>query len=309
MENILFYIQQYASSMTESEKRIATAIMENPRESINAKICDLARIAKVSPSAVTRFCRRLGLSGYTEFKMQLAKDVYLSRNQGLNVNLQFNPDIDLQTASEISVVIKNVMSTVGRSFDLLDRLTNPRQIEQAVHMIRGAKRILIIGIGASGLVGLDLYQKLLRLGLPATYNVETHLQMVCACTLSKDDLAYIISYSGETPEIITIAREAKNLGASIIGVTRVGNTSLLKLADLALYVPDTENICRNGAFISRLNQLVINDMIFYSLLSQYYDEYQAPIDRTWQGVSAIAPKLAKSHGDAGEPKGGAPLEL
>jgi len=33
-------------------------------------------------------------------------------------------------------------------------------------------------------------------------------------------------------------------------------------------------------------------MIFYALLSQYYEQYQQTIDKTWQGVSAIAPKVS-----------------
>lgn len=291
MENILFYLQQFTSSMTTSEMRIAHVIMENPHEALETKISELARNAQVSPSAITRFCKRLGLSGYAEFKIKLAKDVYLSQNQDLHVNLQFSPDFEVHMASQIPDVIKNVMATIEKSLEVLGRLTDPEKIEQAAQMIRNARRILVVGIGASGLVALDLYQKLLRLGLSANYNVETHLQVVCACTLSEEDLAYIISYSGETPEIITVAKEAKKQGASLIGVSRVGETSLLKLVDVALYVPNTESICRNGAFISRIDQLVINDMIFYTLLARYYEQYQAQIDRTWQGVSAIAPKL------------------
>lgn len=292
MNNIIVYIQQYAPSMTIAEKRIASVILNDPQEAIEMKIVDVAKRSATSAGSVTRFCQRLGLSGYAEFKLELAKDVFLSKNQGLNVNLQSNPFIDIRESLEVSEVIQNVMTTVGRSLDLLNRLTNPEHIELAVQKIKNAKKVFIAGIGASGLVALDLYQKLLRLGISATYNVEIHLQVVTACTLSKEDLAYIISYSGETPEIISIAKEAKKQGASIIGVSRVGNTSLLKLADLALYVPDTENICRNGAFISRLNQMMINDMIFYALLSQYYEQYQHTIDKTWQGVSAIAPKVS-----------------
>ncbi|MDD3998178.1 MAG: MurR/RpiR family transcriptional regulator [Sphaerochaetaceae bacterium] len=298
MENILFYIQQYFSSMTPSEKLIASKIVESPRSIIAMKISDLAEKSRVSCAAVTRFCKRLGLSGYQELKMQIAKDVYLSQEKGLNLSLRFSDEIDIHTVSEVSEVIKNVLSTVNQSLELLDRLTNVKHIELAINMIRSARKITIIGIGASGLVGLDLYQKLLRLGLPVSYNFDTHLQMVSASTLSKGSLALVFSYSGETSEILAIARQAKDMGASIIGITRVGDTSLTKLSDVTLSIPNTENICRNGAFISRLNQLIINDMIFFSLLSQHYDEYYEQIDKTWQGVSLMAPKVAKLQSQA-----------
>lgn len=297
MENILFYIQQYFSSLTPSEKRIATKLTQDPKQSITMKISELAKESKVSCAAVTRFCQRLGLPGYPELKMQIAKDVFLSQDKGLNLSLRFSDDLDIQTSSEVSEVIRNVLSTVGHSLEMLDHLTEASNIEKAVELIRTAKKITILGIGASGLVGLDLYQKLLRLGLPVSYNLDTHLQMVCASTMAPGTLAFVISYSGETSEIISITKQAKAMGASVIGVTRVGDTSLTRISDLTLSIPNTENICRNGAFISRLNQLVINDMIFFSLLSQYYDDYHDSIDKTWHGVSVMAPKLTKTTND------------
>ena len=159
-------------------------------------------------------------------------------------------------------------------------------------MIRQARRTLIVGIGASGVVGLDLYQKLIRLGINASYNSEIHLQMVSASTLGKEDLAFVISYSGETTEIISIAKRAKANGANVIGISRIGNTSLHRLSDLSLLIPNTENICRNGAFVSRLDQMLINDMLFYTFITQYYDEYKDKVNTTWVGVSSISSKLA-----------------
>jgi len=291
MDNILIYLRQIAPSLTKNEATIANYLTDHPKEVPNMKISELAVKTNTSLSSITRFCKKTGLPGFPELKMEIAKTLYQSENNGLNLNLSIANDIDLRQAPDMPVVIKNVITTATNSFSLLGNLINSDMVKRTVELIRKAPRTLIVGIGASGLVGLDLYQKLLRLGINATYNAETHLQMVSASTLKKDDLAIVISYSGETTEIISITKRAKSMGASVVGITRIGNTSLHRLADYCLLVPNTENICRNGAFISRLDQLLINDMIFYTFLSQYYEDYQEQIDRTWQGVFSISSKI------------------
>lgn len=295
MENILLYIDQFYPSLTRSEKLIATEILANPQAVTSMTISELADKVEVSSAAITRFCKRLGLSGYQDFKMKIAKAVFLAKDPKTS-GLTFADEIDIHSAREVPVVIENIISTVKRSLELLQSISNPENIARAVGMIRDANRINIIGVGASGLGGLDLYQKLLRLGLPASYNFDTHLQMVSASTSTKKTLAIVFSYSGETSEIIEITKQAKALGAKVIGITRIGDSSLNKLADISLPVPNTENICRNGAFISRLDQLIINDMLFFALLCQHYDQYYDQISKTWEGVATIAPKIAHGSG-------------
>lgn len=291
MDNILFYIQQISPSFTNLERKVAAYITQNPDKIPFMKISELGIISGTNPPAITRFCKKIGLPGYPELKMEIAKNLFQSDHKGLDMSLSFSNDIDLQQAPEISLVIKNVIATATNSFTLLGKLINEDQILRAVEMIKQARRTLIVGVGASGVVGLDLYQKLIRLGIAASYTAETHLQMVNASTLGEEDLAFVISYSGETTEIISIAKRAKACGANVIGVSRIENTSLHRMADLSLLIPNTENICRNGAFVSRLDQMLINDMLFYTFITQYYEEYKDKINNTWVGVSSISSKL------------------
>jgi DNA-binding MurR/RpiR family transcriptional regulator len=292
MDNILFYIRHIIPTLTTAEKKIAKYVVNNPDKVPMMKIANLGEASETNAPAVTRFCKKIGLPGYPELKLEVAKCLFQSGHKELDMTtLNFTNDIDLQQAPEVSTVIKNIITTATNSFTLLEKLLNQELIKKTVDAIRKARKVLIVGIGASGVVGLDLYQKLIRLGIDASYNAETHLQMVCASTLGKEDLAFVISYSGETPEIISIAKRAKAMGATVIGVTRIGNSSLYRLADSSLLIPNTESICRNGAFVSRLDQMLINDMLFYTFVTQYYKEYQDKINETWASVSSFSSKL------------------
>jgi DNA-binding MurR/RpiR family transcriptional regulator len=292
MDNILFYIQHLTPTLTAAEKKIARYILEHSETIPNMKISELGEVSGTNAPAITRFCKKIGLPGYLDLRMEVARNLFRSEQKQFDMtSLSFSNDVDIKQLPNVSMVIKTIVSSATNSFTLLGNLVNQDQIKTTVEAIRNARKILIVGIGASGVVGLDLYQKLLRLGINASYNAETHLQMVNASTLGKEDLALVISYSGETPEIVSIAKRAKATGATVIGVTRIGNTSLYRLADFCLLIPNTESVCRNGAFLSRLDQMLINDMLFYTFITQHYNEYKDKINETWAGVSSMSSKL------------------
>ena len=59
------------------EKRLARIVLDDADFALNASIVELADRAEVSPPTVTRFCRRLGFQGYSDFKLQLARSAYV----------------------------------------------------------------------------------------------------------------------------------------------------------------------------------------------------------------------------------------
>jgi DNA-binding MurR/RpiR family transcriptional regulator len=141
-------------------------------------------------------------------------------------------------------------------------------MNRAVELIRSARMNYIFGIGASGLAAQDLAQKLIRIGFPCSCFQDTDLQITAACNLQKGDAAFIVSYSGETPAMITISQWAKKKGAEVITLTMETENTLRKSADIALLVPSVERVYRSGATVSRLTQLAVIDMIYSLLISK-----------------------------------------
>jgi DNA-binding MurR/RpiR family transcriptional regulator len=84
----------------------------------------------------------------------------------------------------------------------------------------------------------------------------------------KGDTALVVSYSGETPSMLTVGEWARKKGASLITLTRETDNTLRSWADAALLVPSTEQILRPGAMVSRISQLAVIDMIYSLLLTR-----------------------------------------
>ena len=80
-------------------------------------------------------------------------------------------------------------------------------------MLRRARRVMLIGIGASGLVAKDFSFKLLKIGVMAVAEADMHVQLAAVQALDKRDLLLAISFSGERREINLAAEEARRAGA------------------------------------------------------------------------------------------------
>ena len=71
--NILDFISQQYNTMTRSSKKLADYIFTNKSMVQYMSITSLAEASGVSEATITRFCRGLGLAGYNEFKLALAR--------------------------------------------------------------------------------------------------------------------------------------------------------------------------------------------------------------------------------------------
>ena len=86
-------------------------------------------------------------------------------------------------------------------------------------MLRQARRVMLIGIGASGLVAKDFSFKLLKIGVMAVAEADMHVQLAAVQALDKRDLLLAISFSGERREINLAAEEARQAGARVLALT------------------------------------------------------------------------------------------
>ena len=265
MESALFTIRNFLPDLPSAERRAAEYVLAEPKKVIHYNITELARRCGVSQAAVVRFCRRIGMKGFPEFKLRLSQDVFRISEE------RFLPDFELESDMDPSLVAKGVIGGIHRSMDRLETLCDVHVLNRAVEIIRNARHICIFGVGASSLVAQDLYQKLNRIGLPCSNTQDSHLQITSACNLKPADAAFIISYSGETPEMLSCAEWARKKGAAIITITMETENTLRSFSDVALLVPSLERIYRAGATVSLISQVAIIDMLYFLLVSGNLD--------------------------------------
>lgn len=254
--NCSLLIKQILNQMTESEKKIAEYVLNNTSEVYKFSANQLAIITETSASSVVRFSRTLGFDGFQEFKIALAKDDSIATEK-----VEYEYDY-IDTNDSIKEVIVKTSNKNIQSIKDTVALIDENIIEKAVEAIKNAEKIYIFGVGESGVIGMDLQYKLIRIHKDVLMNLDSHTQILMAANLSEDDVAIGISYSGKTKEVYTALSKAKEKGAKCITITKFGENPIASLGDIKIQVPVVEKDLRVGAISSRMAQLTVVDILF-----------------------------------------------
>ncbi|MBN2874866.1 MAG: MurR/RpiR family transcriptional regulator [Spirochaetales bacterium] len=274
-------LREIVDSCTESERKIAEYLLENPSSAVFCTIAELARQADTNPPAVVRLCKRAGLSGYRELQILLTRDMYSHPEAPAD---EPPPAFELDSNQSVDVIARTI---VARTTDAVERvltLVNSSAIESAIAAVLAARMVAIFGVGASANVAYDLYQKLSRIGIPCSFAFDADVQTSVACGLTPADVAIAISYSGTSAQTVSIASEARQSGARLIGVTSVGQSALSKLADIVLNVPVTEPLLRTSASLSRATQLVLIDILYATIICRSIERSIPRLERSLNAV-------------------------
>lgn len=106
---------------------------------------------------------------------------------------------------------------------------------QAVELLSRTKsRVIVTGMGKSGLVGRKIASTLSSCGTPALYIHPAEAGHGDLGMIIKDDILMAISYSGETREICHLLDFTKRIGIKLIGITGNKNSKLAKYSDIVL---------------------------------------------------------------------------
>ena len=115
--------------------------------------------------------------------------------------------------------VKDVLKMEAQGImDLVDRV-GP-EFEEAVKIILGAKgRVILTGMGKSGLVGRKISATLNSTGTPSLFMHPAEALHGDLGMVTKDDIILSISNSGHTQEINKLLPIIKKMGAKIISFT------------------------------------------------------------------------------------------
>lgn len=131
--------------------------------------------------------------------------------------------------------ILNLVDRVGASFS------------RAIEIIYQAKgRVIVTGIGKSGLVGKKIVATLTSTGTPAIFLHPVEGLHGDLGIVTRDDVMLAISNSGETGELNTLILSVRDLGLSIIAFTGNINSTLAKNSDVVIDVSVDREACPFG---------------------------------------------------------------
>jgi len=276
---VLVRIRGALPGLQPAEQRVAAAVLDDPAAASGLSVQALAAQASTSTATVLRFCRAVGTEGYPQLRLALAgaaaAEAALEPGQ---------PAGDINATDSLDQVIAKIVHNEARALAETGAQLDRFALRTAVDAIAGARRIDVVGIGASGLVALDLQQKLHRIGLMAFGWTDAHAALTAVALTGPSDVLVAISHSGTTTDVLEPVALAVGRGATTVGLTNFGGSPLAAAAGVVLTTAARELPLRSAATASRIAQLAVVDCLFVGVAQRSYDAAGALLRGTYDAV-------------------------
>lgn len=266
-------------NLTNVEKKIADYVLANTESVLSMSTGDLATHIPVAKSAVVRFCKTIGFTGYSEFKIALAME--LSKNKQLNYVPYIHPEDT--SANILEKIFSANVKTLHDTLEKLDR----GMLQKAVDSLHNAKNIYIYGIGTSSGIANDFQYRLIQLGYTAFCFTDVPSMKISTMNIKEGDVAIGISNSGRTVATIEALKLAAENGAETICLTSFADSPITKSSHYPIVIFSDEIQYPIEAISARIAHISVLDTLAISLSALHYEETIARSARTRQLINTV----------------------
>jgi len=251
--DIIDRIRLSYNTFSKAKKKVAEYILKDPKPIIYMSITELSEKSEVGEGSIFRFCQDIGCKGYQDFRLEVAKSIYL---------VEEGPYQEEGLSDRINTIAEKIYKNSINALALTKKLLNSKDIEKAVEWMTNAKKICFFGAGASFVSALEGYNRFARIIPNVFISNDTHVQIATASLLNSDDVVIIISYSGSSKEIVTLAKIAKQRKAKVVCITHFIKSPLSSFADIAILCGTDDRLLQGTSLSADIAQQFLLGIIF-----------------------------------------------
>lgn len=255
-------------SFTPNEQSIAAYILSHKEQILQLNIQELAKATYTSHSAINRLTHKLGLSGFKEFMITLARE-FQQDSQSLSPvdpNYPFGVgESSVQVAREIAELMKE---TIDKTVTFMD----DELLTQTAQLLDQAERIFIYAVGDSQIRAKSFQNKMFKINKYVIIATELSEWAHHTVNLTSRDCAIFLTYHGKSSSYIKVAQHLAFERIPFITITASRYSELARLSTLCIQVPNDEmKLAKIGTFSSQIAfEYVLN--VIYSCI--YKIDYQ-----------------------------------
>ncbi len=243
--------------LSDKEQGVAAFLQNDPQGFIALSISALAARCGVSETVVIRLYRKLGYDGFHQFKIDIAQSLTEAVPEGLG---------SLKVGDSMEAVKRKVFAISRQALEESVDSVDSRELERTRDLLLHARRVVVVAFGGSASVGLDLTHKLLKLGIIATLQIDSHMQAMSASVMGPGDALVAISHSGNSRDIVEALEIARQRGAATVLLTGFPHAPAAKVAETCLVAVSRETEYQTDSMTSRLVQLAVVDSLYVALI-------------------------------------------
>jgi DNA-binding MurR/RpiR family transcriptional regulator len=210
--DVMTELQKNYADLTQAQKRIAEAIVDNPEFVAFATVDKLSARLGIASSTIVRFAYRLGLDGYPELQERV-RVLVRSRLRGAD-NEGDDSSIahlgDSTAAASLRHDLDNLRNTITE--------LNAETLDKAIDVIAGARRVFFTGGLASGPLAEYTAHTFNRLrgGAQVLGLGDTAAEIL---GMTPEDALVVFSFPPYASQTLQILDAARKRGVVVVGIT------------------------------------------------------------------------------------------
>ena len=255
------------SNMSDIEKDIANYFLENPQALKELSARKLAEKMFIATSTISRFCKKIGYIGYNDFK-----DAYLEESNYLQSHfIDIDPNRPFEMNDSPWTIANKIHSLYDETISDTLSLLNHKKLEETAKLLQASDKVYIYSGGDTLDLAKNFKHKMIRIGKDIEVIDRTDLAHYPANYAGPKDCFLLISYSGETNEILRILKVLRERKLPTIAITSYGENTLSKAATITLNMSTREKLINNlGSFSSDLSVMYLLDVLYAAYFSKNY---------------------------------------
>ncbi|MCJ7712778.1 MAG: MurR/RpiR family transcriptional regulator [Chloroflexi bacterium] len=252
-----------AERLTPTDRRIASAVLDDPTLLAFGTVTDLAIAIGTSRPSIVRFATRLGFAGYTDLQDQV--------RLGLSVQLA-RPTERIRHEHGRSAPARSAME---RSIASVFEAAGAGRLQQLARPISDAGTVWIAS-GETSRAGAHALLSGLSMVRPGVRLLEDQTIGRDLTDVGPGDVAVVFDFFRYRRSVITAARIMAGSGAEVIAITDGPLSPLARLTGswVELYVPAI------GPFDSSVPAVALAELLVAEVASQLRDSVTERVDRT-----------------------------
>ena len=275
----MFLFQKIEETMmryTDARHAVGEFILQEQDKLYQYTVTEIAEKTFTSKATVVRFAKAMGYDGWKEFMKDYIAEVNYQKKykNTVDFNIPFQKEDSFDTIAEN--IKKLQMESIRETADLLDK----EVLKKAADYLAGAENIVIFSSSPNTYLGELFKRKLLTIGKRAAV-AKSGEAGIEAATLGPQDLALIISYSGNSVTQNPVNRIGllKKNHVPIIGITSGRDNYMRKNLDCIITMSSRERLyskIANYATEESLNY-ILNVLFSCCFASQYKQNFEFKI--------------------------------
>ncbi len=221
---------------TEREKDIVKFVLEHPEMIENMSSRELGQRTFTSAASVTRFCQKLGVKGFPEFKIK-----FVSELRAGNLAIE-EKKVLLSERENVVTIVRKVTEIQKRAVEETQKEISYSQLIRVGKIIAEASCVDFYAYDMN--VNLAQYgcSLFFHAGKRAAVYSATNIQGLSANMPSDGHVAIILSHTGRNERLVEIEKILRNNGTKVIAIVSGENRIIAKYADEVLTASGTEKV-------------------------------------------------------------------